>query len=157
MELILNHTTLFYYNISSTKTSKTKYGPVEDWLQDTTQVINKQLSNRDLSNIIFGQVAEAGLRADEPKHSSSHPLRRTASSTIAVTANRTTSSSNAVVISSKSKISNQGSKLQDAGPSQGFLEEDEDEERNAALSSPIKGGKRLSSAVRYTLFISNIF
>jgi hypothetical protein len=31
MELILNHTTLFYYNISSTKTSKTTYGPVANW------------------------------------------------------------------------------------------------------------------------------
>ena len=31
MELILNHTTLFYYNISSTKTSKTNYGPVANW------------------------------------------------------------------------------------------------------------------------------
>ena len=31
MELILNHMTLFYYNISSTKTSKMKYGPVSNW------------------------------------------------------------------------------------------------------------------------------
>jgi hypothetical protein len=99
----------------------------------------------NLSNIVFGQVAKAGA-----KHSSSQSLPRTASSTIAVTAKRTTSSSKAVVISSKSKITNQESKHrhQDAEPSQGFLEEDEKEERNAALSSPIKGGKRLSSSVR---------
>ena len=31
MELLLNDTTLFYYNISATKTSKTKYGPVTVW------------------------------------------------------------------------------------------------------------------------------
>lgn len=37
MELILNHTTLFYYNISSTKTSKTKYGPVENWAAQVSQ------------------------------------------------------------------------------------------------------------------------
>jgi hypothetical protein len=37
------------------------------------------------------------------------------------------------------------------------LEEDEHEERKAALSSPIKGGKRLSSAVRYTPVYFNIF
>jgi hypothetical protein len=98
----------------------------------------------NLFNIVFGQVAKAA----EAKHS----LPRTASSITAVTANRTTSSSNAIVISSKSDIPNQKSKHrhQDAGPSQGFLEEDENEERSAALSSPIKGGKRLSSAVRYT-------
>jgi hypothetical protein len=104
------------------------------------------LSN--LSNTVFGQVAKAGS-----KHSSSHSLPHTASSTTAVTAKRTTTSSNAVVIPSKSKIPNQGLKHrhQDAGPSQGFLEEeDENEERNAALSSPIKGGKRLSRAVSYT-------
>jgi len=32
MELILNHTTLFYYNISSTKMSKTEQGPVASWV-----------------------------------------------------------------------------------------------------------------------------
>ena len=31
MDLILNHTTLFYYNISSTKMNKMKYGPVANW------------------------------------------------------------------------------------------------------------------------------
>ena len=73
----------------------------------------------------------------------------------AVSANRTTSSSNAVVVSSKGKISNQSSDHHHAGPSRGFLEEDENEERKAALSSPIKGGKRLSSAVSTHLFIQS--
>lgn len=31
MELLLNHTTLFYHNISSTKINKTEYGPVANW------------------------------------------------------------------------------------------------------------------------------
>jgi hypothetical protein len=30
-QLILNETTLFWYNISSTKTGKTKYGPIANW------------------------------------------------------------------------------------------------------------------------------
>ena len=58
-----------------------------------------------------------------------------------------TGSSNAVVISSKNKTSNQESNHRHAGPSHGFLEEDEHKEHKAAISSPIKGGKRLSSAV----------
>jgi hypothetical protein len=86
-------------------------------------------------------------------------LPRTASSLTAVSANRTTNSSNAVVISSKSKISNQESNRHqpEAGRSHGFLEEDEREERKAALSSPIKGGKRLSSAVKYRSVYLNHF
>jgi hypothetical protein len=85
-----------------------------------------------------GQVAKAG----GSKHS--HSLARTASTT---TLNRTTSSSNVVLISSKNKNPNQESNHRHEAPSRGFLEEDEYEERKAALSSPIKGGKRLSSAV----------
>ena len=41
MDLILNHTTLFYYNISSTKMNKMKYGPVANW---ATQVKNSYQS-----------------------------------------------------------------------------------------------------------------
>jgi hypothetical protein len=70
--------------------------------------------------------------------------------------NRMTSTSSAVVISSKNKTPNEESNHHHAlaGPSHGFLddeeEEDEKEERKAAISSPIKGGKRLSSAVKYS-------
>ena len=56
-----------------------------------------------------------------------------------------TTSSNAVLISSKGKIPIQES--DHAGSTHGFLEEDKFEEHKVALSSPIKGGKRLSSAV----------
>lgn len=76
-------------------------------------------------------------------------LPRTASPTMVNNLKRTTSSSNAVVISSKSKISDQESNHHHAEPSHGFLEENEYEEREAALSSPIKGGQRLSSKVSY--------
>jgi hypothetical protein len=94
--------------------------------------------------LFFVQVAEAeGVKQ-------SHLLHRTATSKTAVSTNRTTNSSKAVVISSKSKVPNQKSNLHQVEPSQGFFEEDEDEERQAALSSPIKGGKRLSNAVKYT-------
>lgn len=106
---------------------------------------------QSLISLFFGhwQVAKsAGAK---------HGLPRTASSVTAVSANRTTSSSNAAVISSKRKIPNQSSDHHHAGPSHGFLEEDELEERKAALSSPIKGGKRLSSAVSTRLFIFQFF
>ena len=36
LELVLNHTTLYYYNISSTKTSKTKYGIVSNWVNQVS-------------------------------------------------------------------------------------------------------------------------
>jgi hypothetical protein len=42
--------------------------------------------------------------------------------------------------------------LLDDNALQGFLEDDT-EEREAALSSPVKGGRRLSSEVRCTLLV----
>ena len=59
-----------------------------------------------------------------------------------------TNTSNAVVIFSKGKIPDQDSNHHQAEHLHGFLEEDEHEERKAALSSSIKGRKRLSSAVK---------
>jgi hypothetical protein len=92
--------------------------------------------------LFFCQVAKAA--------GTKHSLHRTASSVTAVSARRTTSSSNAIVVSSKHESNH-------AGPSHGFLEEDEKEERKAALSSPIKGGKRLSSTVKYSSIYFNHF
>ena len=94
--------------------------------------------------MFFGQVAKAA----GAKHSFPH----TASSVTAVSANRTTSSSNAVIIPKQ-----ESNHHCDAGPSHGFLEEDEYEECKAALTSPIKGGKRLSSAVSTHLFYFDHF
>jgi len=91
--------------------------------------------------LFFGQVTAEAARAKQS--------RRTVSSKT-VSVNRRTNTSNAVVMSSKSKIPDDDSNHRQAGHSHGFFEEDEHEERKAALSSPIKGGKRLSSAVKYT-------
>ena len=144
MELILNHTTLFYYNISSTSTKmrKAEQGPVASWVDQVSyQIISK------LYNIVFfGQVTTAA--ATDAKRSRLLP-RTVSSKTVSVGCR--TNTSNAVVISSKGKIQDQDSNHHQAEHLHGFLEEDEYEERKAALSSPIKGRKRLSSAVKYTL------
>lgn len=71
---------------------------------------------------------------------------------------RTTTSSKAVVISAKDnapkkQIESQSQALDEDATSCGFLEEDEVGERQAALSSPIKGKKRLNSKVSRTLVI----
>jgi hypothetical protein len=75
-------------------------------------------------------------------------MARTASSTTAVSAHRTTFTSNAVVIPTKSDVQRRKQAKTEPPPNNTtFLEEDEGVEREAALSSPIKGGQRLSNEV----------
>ena len=76
-------------------------------------------------------------------------MARTASSTTAVSARRTTFTSNAVVIPTKSDVQHRKQAKTEPPPNTAFLEEDEGVEREAALSSPIKGGQRLSNEVRH--------
>ena len=106
---------------------------------------------------LFGQVAEA--RSLDTKRRGTAALSAcTASSATAVASSCTTLLSNAVVIPSKKNIAKQVKSEFDGNcaPSHGFLEEDEGEEREAALSSPIKAGERLSSAVSHTAMANEI-
>ena len=116
--LILNESTLFYFDLSASKTSET--GKIELWT-DQVHKANKKF------NIL------------NPK---------TATSTTAI---RTTTSSRAVVAQAAPTIKKKAEVKPEADNSAfaSFLDEDENAERDAALNSPIKGGKRLTTKVRY--------
>lgn len=127
--LILNESTLFYLNLSATKTSEV--GKIQNWT---------------------AQVAKANKFNSKVPHPSTGTQAVTSSSTTAV--RRTTTSSSAVVTRAVpiTKPLKKKAKLEPKAVtnSAAFLDEPEDEsaEREAALSSPIKGNQRLTSKVR---------
>ena len=121
--LILNESTLFYFDLSTPKTSQA--GKVIDWTADVTK-------------------ANKGLKSKVPDLS-------TATSTTFVRTDRTTTSSNAVV-SQGAFTTKKKAKLEPKAENLTFstllIDEDESAERDAALNSPIKGKKRLTTKVR---------
>jgi hypothetical protein len=120
--LILNELTLFYVDLSASKTSQT--GKIQNWTAQVAKA-NKKL-----------KVAPS-----------------TATSTTAIATNRTTTSSRAIVAQTApttKKVETEpetepGLNLAVSA----FLDDDESVERDAALTSPIKGKKRLSNKVRF--------
>jgi hypothetical protein len=125
--LILNESTLFYVNLSATKTSEV--GKIQNWT---------------------AQVAKANK--SKVPHPGTVTQAFTSSSTTAV--RRTTTSSSAVVTQAVpiTKPLKKRTKFEPKAVTNlaAFLDEPEDEsaEREAALSSPIKGNQRLTSKVR---------
>jgi hypothetical protein len=123
--LILNESTLFYLNLSATKTSKA--GKIQNWI---------------------AQVAKAN-----ENDKSKVPRPSTVTSSTVVSAIRTTTSSSAVITAPTAKPLKKKVKLKPKAVTNSavstFLDEDEDEsaERDAARSSPIKGKQRLTSKV----------
>ena len=120
--LILNESTLFYLNLSATKTNEV--GKIHTWTAQVAKANQKTKS----------EVQRSGI----------------ATSTTAVSI-RTTTSSSAVVTAPTFKPSKKKAKLEPEAVNltvSAFLEEDESAERDAALSSPIKGKQRLTSKVR---------
>jgi hypothetical protein len=118
--LILNETTLFYLDLSGPKTSKA--GKIQNWT---------------------AQVAKANAKPKVSRPS-------TVTSTTAVSAIRTTTSSSAVIAVPTTKPLKKKAKLdpeETNSATPAFLDEDESAERDAALSSPIKGNQRLTSKV----------
>lgn len=123
--LILNESTLFYVNLSATKTSGV--GKIQNWTAQVTKA-NKS------------KVPHPGTAV-------------TSSSTTAIC--RTTTSSSAVITQSVpitkplKKSLRAKHEPKEVTNSAAFLDEPENEsgEREAALSSPIKGNQRLSSKV----------
>lgn len=119
--LILNELTLFYSYLSAPKTSQT--GKIQTWTD---------------------QVAKANkkLKAPAPGTATSRTVIRT---------DRTTTSSSTVVsqvasaptTKKKTKIDTEAVNLAFST----FLDEDENAKRDAALTSPIKGKKRLTTKV----------
>ena len=116
--LILNESTLFYFDLSTPKTSNR--GKIQTWTD---------------------QVASANKRFKVPAPD-------TATSSTAIRTDRTTSTSSAVVAHA-APTSKKNAKLEQGGVKSfsAFLDEDESAERDAALTSPIKGKKRLTTKV----------
>jgi hypothetical protein len=116
--LVLDETTLFYHTLSVTKPSKAA-GLIKSWAANVSEVVHL---------------------ASKTKAPAS--TRTATSTTLNNPKARTTATSRAVVISSKIKV-----KSEPVDNVLGFADKDETEERQAALSSPIKGKKRLDSSV----------
>ena len=116
--LILNELTLFYFNLSATKTSQT--GKIQNWTD---------------------QVAKANKK--------SKVAPSTATSVTSATVVRTTASSSVAIAPTTKKKAKINPGAVNLGVS-AILDEDESVERHAALTSPIKGKKRLTAKVRCT-------
>lgn len=122
--LILNETTLFYLNLSATApNTSTSFNKIKNW----TSQVAKTSSSR--SNSIYV------------------PSGSSKSSTL-VPSKRTTSSSSAVVSKTQAHAQPEKKKMKLDNHD---LTEDEKFEREAALSSPIKGKQRLNSKVCHIL------
>jgi hypothetical protein len=148
MSLILNETTLFYYNISTSKISKTKLGVIEDWVAKVRPHIC----------IIPSISLTLQVHREKPKgprHGLAATIYTDTSKTAVSTASRITSKSNAVLVPAKHSAPKKHVKVEPLDNDTefyGFLEgEDDTEEREVALSSPIKGNQRLSSTVSYEI------
>jgi hypothetical protein len=118
--LILNELTLFYFDLSAPKTSRAE--KIQSWT---------------------AQVAKANKNSKVPNLG-------TATSTTAIHTDRTTTSSSAIVaytgLTTKKKAKLEPEAVSNSAAV--FLDEDESAERDAALTSPIKGKKRLTMKVR---------
>jgi len=130
---LLDEITLFYHNISSTFTQPSKPGGlVKNWCATVAKEANPAFKIKR-----EGPGSLAG---------SAH----TATSTTVQSKARTTASSTAVLV--KTEKSTATAKSGITSGFGGFEDEDETDERDHALSSPIKGkNKRLDSAVRTTI------
>jgi hypothetical protein len=130
--LILNETTLFYLNLStaattSTTTGSSSFSKVKSWTSHVAKA---------------SHVTKPSAYAGSSK-SSIPSSKRTTSSTSAVVRNAELLS-NTRLQPEKKKRKSENHDLTTSG----FLEEDEAVEREAAISSPVKGNQRLNSKVR---------
>jgi len=123
---LLDDITLFYHDLSSSfiQTSK-QSAAVKNW---RSLVANQAAKSRCDG---LGSLAETA---------------RTATSVTVQSKGRTTASSSAALIKT-GKSDDMTTKRRATPALRGFNDEDETEEREHALSSPIKGNKRLNSAV----------
>jgi hypothetical protein len=121
--LLLNETTLFYHDLSSQKTDKSAYGIISDWsseVQGSVKGSHVPQAWSGLSTTAIGTI------------SSARPTTGTSLNGIAIVTKDSKPQSKAVV-------RGQGAKL---------FEEDEDDECEVALASPLTGGQGLANTVR---------
>ena len=122
--LILDETTLFFFNLRASThiTSQRLPGLIESWV----------------ARVPSGAPVKKGLKSASVISSSTLAGSKTAKSRI--------TSSNSVGISSASEPPSTIA-VNELG---GLFDENENDEREAAMSSPIKGKTRVTSAVRFT-------
>lgn len=123
--LILNESTFFYFYLSATQTNEV--GKIQKW----TAQVEKARATKNEKSTEAAKVTVSG-----PCSVTSTTVVHTTTSSSAVTAAPTTRPLK------KAKLGPDNSAVS------AFLEEDESAERDAALTSPIKGKQRLSSKVR---------
>lgn len=130
--LILDETTLFYYNLRTKATVKDKVGLVKNW------AAKLPLPNKPAPR----SSASTSEKSKGSNHSGPPNSRTTTSSTAIVIAKET------LRVPSKRKAPvDELSTDEDDNQYGGFVDEDEEVEREAAMSSPIKGKQRLTSTV----------
>jgi hypothetical protein len=135
--LLLNETTLFYFSLGDQARPQGKVsGVIKDWAEKVSR--SAQPPSKGFST-------SSGTSQARTAKSVSSAFN---SATSVPTSFRSTTS--AAVKDDKAKIASKTSskQLTELVKLGGFESEDETNEREAALSSPIKGGKRLTSVVR---------
>jgi hypothetical protein len=127
--LILDDTTLFFYSLRLSATNNLKkVGLIRDWATEVTGP-NAKTTSKAKSKAPSSVVSASTL---------------TAVSTSATTKSRTTSSGGVGLSGASRPPSTVPEGFNEIG---GLFDEDESAEREAAMSSPIKGNKRVTSAV----------
>ncbi|KAH9955093.1 hypothetical protein BJV74DRAFT_800212 [Russula compacta] len=127
--LLLNHTTLFYFNLSNDQLAKDKYsGVVANWAKN---------------------VSHSQAKGRLTKSTTSKTLSLTSTARSAPTSAPTSVSSGKIKGHDSTSSNPQGNANDVATTFGGLEEEDEMTEWEAALSSPAKEGKRLTSAIIY--------
>ena len=138
-----------YDGFSSVNTSKSKSGLVSKTKSGGSHAILPAASTSRAATSHTATSHSATSCAATSRATSHATSRATSRATTCVATSRTTASSNAVVVAVENNVVTKKEPTSDDNMSCGFLEEDETEERDAALSSPIKGKKRLTNAVSH--------
>ena len=133
-----------YDGFSSVNTSKSKSGLVSKTKSGGSHAILPTASTS------CAATSHTATSHSTTSHATSHATSRaTSRATTCVATSHTTALSNAVVVAVENNVVTKKEPTSDDNMSCGFLEEDETEERDAALSSPIKGKKQLTNAVSH--------
>lgn len=124
--LILDETTLFYHNLRFSKSVKTGAGVIQDWATNLPPPSASSISSSSGSSTTTTSTIRSKFRT--------------------TTSGNTVAAAKKIQVPSKRKIINESDN--DSNEEYGaIIDEDEVVEREAAMSSPIKGRKKLSSDV----------
>lgn len=158
--LVLDETTLFYYNFSSASQPKNKIAPIHDWAskviaakKPSTQrtAASSQSKPRSQHSAASSRSKSQAKPQSQVTTTSSRSEPRTTISSSTTIVKKTTASKTTLRKTNGSKdderMEYKEYQEEDAGYG-GFADEDESAEHQAALSSPVKGKRALNSKVR---------